>query len=242
MFPRHRCFRLAQRLATGPRLNPTSLWRSAALSYAPTSLSAANHFDSRSPWARPAPIPATTLILGDALKHFHSSALLLSSDKKEEKVSIVKKFKQMFKDYWYVLVPVHCFTSVFWFGGFYFMCKSGVDVPAVLEWFGTSPEYLEKLQNSNYAYYAMAYACYKVATPARYTVTVGGTTVSIKYLSEWGYLKSSSQIASNMKSKASNIKSKGDDLKDKLEDGYEKGKEKLEKGKERFQDKMKKKH
>jgi hypothetical protein len=80
----------------------------------------------------------------------------------------VAKFKQMAKDYWYILIPVHCFTSVFWAGGFYMMCKSGIDVPAILESMGTSQEYLEKIQNSEYAYIALAYACYKVATPARY--------------------------------------------------------------------------
>ena len=100
----------------------------------------------------------------------------------------------VFQDYWYVLIPVHCFTSVFWFGGFYAMCKSGVDVVAVLEWFGTSPEYLDKIGQSPYAYALLAYACYKVATPARYTVTVAGTTVSIKYLSERGWIRTTSEI------------------------------------------------
>lgn len=38
-------------------------------------------------------------------------------------------------------------------------------------------------------YIAVAYAMYKVATPLRYTVTLGGTTVSINYLRKWGYIK-----------------------------------------------------
>ena len=50
----------------------------------------------------------------------------------KKKTGIVAKFKQMFKDYWYVLVPVHVATSIVWFGSFYFMCKSGVDVVAIL--------------------------------------------------------------------------------------------------------------
>ena len=79
----------------------------------------------------------------------------------------MQKFKKMFKDYWYVLIPVHVATSIVWYGGFYVMCKSGVDIPGILAWFGTSEAYLEKLQNSNMGYYALAYACYKVATPAR---------------------------------------------------------------------------
>lgn len=39
------------------------------------------------------------------------------------KLSLIQKFKQMYKQYWYVLIPVHCFTSVFWAGGFYFAVK-----------------------------------------------------------------------------------------------------------------------
>lgn len=38
-------------------------------------------------------------------------------------------------------------------------------------------------------YIAISYALYKIATPLRYTVTLGGTTISIKYLKDWGYIK-----------------------------------------------------
>lgn len=36
------------------------------------------------------------------------------------KLGLVARFKKMTKEYWYVLIPVHCFTSCFWFGGFYY--------------------------------------------------------------------------------------------------------------------------
>ena len=62
-----------------------------------------------------------------------------------------------------------------------------------------SEDYLEKLKNSDVQYYALAYACYKVATPARYTVTVGGTTSSIYYLEKWGMLKTTTQVAKGMR-------------------------------------------
>ena len=74
----------------------------------------------------------------------------------------------MFKDYWYVLVPVHVATSAVWFGGFYALCKSGIDVGAILQTFGASETYVEKLSNSEMGYFALAYACYKIATPVRY--------------------------------------------------------------------------
>lgn len=41
----------------------------------------------------------------------------------EAKPGIFTRFKQMYRDYWYVLVPVHLVTSVGWFGGFYYMAK-----------------------------------------------------------------------------------------------------------------------
>lgn len=39
------------------------------------------------------------------------------------KVSLFQRFKQMYKDYWYVLIPVHVTTSAVWAGGFYFAIK-----------------------------------------------------------------------------------------------------------------------
>jgi len=93
-------------------------------------------------------------------------------------------------------------TSVGWLGGFYVMCKSGLDVPAVLAALGTSQEYLEKISQSQYTYIALAYACYKVATPARYTVTIGGTTLAIRHLTQVGVLKTSNQLTAQGKKAA----------------------------------------
>lgn len=39
----------------------------------------------------------------------------------EEKLSLTAKFKKMYKDYWYILLPVHIVTSSFWFTGFYYL-------------------------------------------------------------------------------------------------------------------------
>lgn len=38
-------------------------------------------------------------------------------------------------------------------------------------------------------YLAISYGLYKIATPVRYAVTIGGTTLSINYLRRWGYIK-----------------------------------------------------
>lgn len=110
-------------------------------------------------------------------------------DNKEEKLSLVQKFKLMYKQYWYVLIPVHVATSVVWYGSFFIAAKSGVDIVPWLEYLGAGEKILSHLRNSNAGYYAIAYAMYKLATPARYTVTIGGTTLSINYLKKRGYIK-----------------------------------------------------
>jgi hypothetical protein len=54
--------------------------------------------------------------------------------------------------------------------------------------FGVTEAYLEKIANSEWSYVALATACYKLASPARYTVTVGGSTLAIKYLKVSSFL------------------------------------------------------
>ena len=72
------------------------------------------------------------------------------------------RYKQMMKDYWYVLIPVHVATSIAWyfikvgrrriiiyyrFGGFYVMLKSGVDIVGFLEMIGTSQKILDYMRS-----------------------------------------------------------------------------------------------
>ena len=86
------------------------------------------------------------------------------------------------------------------------MLKSGVNIVGMLEYIGTSQRILDYLSNSEAGYYALSYACYQIATPVRYTVTVGGTTIAIaKYTSE---------VAEKMKDKK-------DDMKEKYKYGHE---------------------
>nr|CAI5860204.1 unnamed protein product [Callosobruchus analis] len=106
-----------------------------------------------------------------------------------EKLTLFQKFKKMYRDYWYVLVPVHLVTSAFWFGGFYYAAKSGIDIVGLLEYWNVSETVLNSMRDSSMGYLTVAYALYKIATPIRYTVTVFGTTISINYLKKWGYIK-----------------------------------------------------
>jgi len=160
---------------------------------------------------------------------FSKSSWVLSEKgpTEEENTNIFQRFKKMSKDYWYVLVPVHLATSIVWFGGFYVMCKSGVDVAALLQWVGVSETYVEKLSNSEMGYAALAYACYKIATPIRYTITVGGTTMTVKYLSDLGYLKTSNQVAEQFKEKADTITQDVKEIRDDWKDRQEKYKDAL---------------
>lgn len=65
----------------------------------------------------------------------------------------------------------------------------GVDIIGLLEYYGFSEKVINPLRDSKLGHIAVAYLCYKIATPLRYTVTLGGTTVSIKYLVKKGYIK-----------------------------------------------------
>lgn len=57
----------------------------------------------------------------DVVKEKDSKEILSQQPaEKEEKLGLIARFKKMTKEYWYVLIPVHVFTSCFWFGGFYY--------------------------------------------------------------------------------------------------------------------------
>lgn len=78
----------------------------------------------------------------------------------------------------FITTNVYCYDSY-----------SGVDVPSLLQSMHISDVIIEKVKNSDLGHLAIAYLCYKVATPVRYAVTLGGTTVSIKYFVKQGYIK-----------------------------------------------------
>lgn len=104
-------------------------------------------------------------------------------------LTVVQKLKKMFKEYWYVLLPVHISTSAIWLGSFYYMAKSGIDIVPLIEYLGASEIILKPLRSTGAGYWAVTYAFYKLASPARYAVTLGGTTVAINYLNRWGLIK-----------------------------------------------------
>ncbi|BFG05367.1 protein FAM210A-like [Drosophila madeirensis] len=123
------------------------------------------------------------------------------------------RFRHMYKQYWYVLIPVHCVASMCWFGGFYYLSKIGVDVPALLQYAHLSETITERVQSSDMGHFAIAFLCFKVVTPLRYSVTLGGTTMSIKFLVKRGYIKpipSKKQLMNMYKEKKASRRAKAD--------------------------------
>lgn len=106
-----------------------------------------------------------------------------------QKPGLIQRFKEMYRDYWYVLLPVHMVTSTIWFGSFYYTVRSGVDIIGLLESLGFSETILAPIKNSTAGYFAFAFALYKLVTPLRYAVTVGGTTYAIRRLTALGWIK-----------------------------------------------------
>ncbi|CAG4998137.1 unnamed protein product [Parnassius apollo] len=111
------------------------------------------------------------------------------NDTEPKKKGLIKRFKEMYRDYWYVVLPVHMTTSAIWFGSFYYAVRSGFDVISLLEYLNVSEKLMTPLRESSAGYFALAFALYKLVTPLRYAVTVGGTTYAIKKLTALGWIR-----------------------------------------------------
>ncbi|KPJ12728.1 Uncharacterized protein C18orf19-like [Papilio machaon] len=92
----------------------------------------------------------------------------------EPKKGLVQKFKEMYRDYWYVVLPVHMTTSAVWFGSFYYAVRSGVDVIGLLESLNISEKLLSPLKESSAGYFALGKR---------------GTTFAIKKLQALGWIR-----------------------------------------------------
>ncbi|XP_017892109.1 protein FAM210A isoform X2 [Ceratina calcarata] len=106
-----------------------------------------------------------------------------------KKQSLFAKMKQMTKDYWHILVPVHIITSLGWVAIFYTTIKVGVDIVKLMEIVHFNQKYIDMVKRSDAGTWALTYLLYKIFTPLRYTVTLGGTTMAIRRLSKSGLVK-----------------------------------------------------
>lgn len=104
-----------------------------------------------------------------------------------------------------------------------------------LEYIGFPDRLVKLLENSQSGYALTAYAMYKIATPARYTVTLGGTSLSVKYLRKHGYMSTPPPVKEYFQEKMEDAKER---ISEKMEDAKERISEKMEETKERISGKM----
>lgn len=153
----------------------------------------------------------------------------------DKSMGLFQRFKKTFKQYGKVLIPVHLVTSSVWFGTFYYAAMKGVNVVPFLEMIGLPESLVGLLRDSSSGYALTAYAMYKIATPARYTVTLGGTSFSVQYLRKHGYLSTPPPVKEYIQDKMEETKER---LSEKMEETKERFSEKMEETKERFSEKM----
>lgn len=120
------------------------------------------------------------------------------------------------------------------------MIFSGVDIVGIMESFHFSEAIIGKLRDSTLGHWAIAYLLYKIASPARYAVTLGGTTYAINILSSRGIIKplpSRNELVQMYKDKKDDIQQKIEDKKLDIQQKLEETKLKMEETKEKVSDK-----
>ncbi|XP_059920679.1 uncharacterized protein C18orf19 homolog B-like [Gadus macrocephalus] len=153
----------------------------------------------------------------------------------DKSIGLIQRFKRTFKQYGKVMIPVHLVTSSIWLGTFYYAAMKGVNVVPFLELIGLPESIVGLLRNSSSGYALTAYAMYKIATPARYTVTLGGTSLSVQYLRRHGYFSTPPPVKDYIQDKMEETKEK---LSEKMEVTKERLSEKMEETKEMFSGRM----
>ncbi|KAJ8334938.1 hypothetical protein SKAU_G00405770 [Synaphobranchus kaupii] len=146
-------------------------------------------------------------------------------------ISLIQRFKRTFQQYGKVMIPVHFLTSSMWFGMFYYGAMKGVNLVPFLEVTGFPEKIVDLLKHSQGGYALTAYAMYKIATPARYTVTLGATSLSVKYLRKTGYMSTpppvKDYLQDKMEATRERISEKMGETKDRLSERMEETKDKF---------------
>lgn len=99
-----------------------------------------------------------------------------------------------------------------------------------LEYYEFSETIVRPLKNSHLGHIAVAYFLYKIATPARYFVTLGGTTFAIKFLSKRGIIKpmlTKDQMMQMYRDRKDDLQQKVADKKQELQDKRQELKDKF---------------
>lgn len=144
-----------------------------------------------------------------------------AKEETSKKPGIFKRFHNTYKEYGKVLVGVHIATSSVWSVMFYLAAASGIDVEPALRWIGANETIISFYTMPGVGHAAVAYLFYKLATPARYTVTIAGTHLTVKYLRRWGYMQpipESNSLRMLVKDGRTQVKAKYEEYQDKMED------------------------
>ncbi|XP_068093221.1 protein FAM210A [Hyperolius riggenbachi] len=153
----------------------------------------------------------------------------------DKSMGLVQRFKKTFKQYGKVMVTVHVLTSSVWIGIFYYAALKGINVVPFLEVIGLPESIVGILKNSESGNVLTAYALYKIATPVRYTVTLGGTSISVKYLRRYGYMTTPPLVKDYLQDRMEETKEL---ITEKMEETRDMISEKMEETKDRFSERL----
>lgn len=98
------------------------------------------------------------------------------------------------------------------------MCASGVDVVPLLRWLGASDTVVSPFFVPGVGKAAVIYLMYKLASPARYAVTIAGTQLAVHFLRRRGYLKVPETHSGKPESLRSIVSDGRAKVKDRMED------------------------
>ena len=99
------------------------------------------------------------------------------------------------------------------------LCGSGVNILPLLRWLGAPDTVMSPFLVPGVGNAAVIYLMYKLASPARYAVTIAGTQLAVRFLRHRGYLRVGLPEASGRKT---------DSLRSIVSDGRAKVKDKIE--------------
>uniref|UniRef100_UPI00358FACFA protein FAM210A n=1 Tax=Myxine glutinosa TaxID=7769 RepID=UPI00358FACFA len=185
-----------------------------------------------------------TLVCGMAQDARDSGKSEVQSDQVEEKdpledssLSIFQRFRKTFKQYGIVMAWVHCFTSAVWFSTFYYAASKGVSIVPILEEVRMPTSVVDYLRESQGGNVVSAYVMYKILTPARYVVTLGGTSLSVKALRHYGYMKTppSPNVKEFLQEKMDETREK---ISERMQDTREKFSDRVQDTREKFSDRV----
>lgn len=112
------------------------------------------------------------------------------SQNNSEKLSIMQRFKKTYKEHGLVLVVVHCVIGwPFWYGLCFSVAYCGLDVVPYLEYCNFPDSWVDPFRSGHLGTVAVMFLLMKLLSPIRYSSTVYGTRLVIKYMHKSGRFK-----------------------------------------------------